>query len=558
MAEAWRNRICGHRDVPPGELAAHPSNWRSHPEAQRKGLRQVVETVGLVQDVIVSKRTGRILDGHLRVEEAIAAEQPTIPIVEVDVTEDEERVILASFDVRGSMAEINTKALKGLLGEVGESDLSAGISVVLDVLHDREDSEQLNPGLFSSATDDWATPQDLFDELNREFKFELDVCASPGNAKCERYFTAEQDGLKQEWSGRCWCNPPYGRTIGLWVAKARESAAAGALVVCLLPARTDTSWWHDDVIEGDAEIRFLKGRLKFGGADNSAPFPSAVVVFRPKRAAVQDDEPHVSKADELREKWQTASGQLWQLGEHRLVCGDATNADAVKRVLDGERATLVFTDPPYGVAVGSKNAMLNTVQPSGRCCEDITDDTLTPDELKARLLPAFVNVRELAMADDCTVFVTAPQGGELGMMMMMRESGLPPRHVLVWLKNSPTFSLGRLDYDYQHEPILMTWTKRHKRLMRGEHRTSVWPVDKPRASKDHPTMKPVALVINAMLNHAEAGDVVFDPYSGSGTTILAAENTNTRARAIEIDPGYVAVALQRFADATGKTPTLIG
>lgn len=116
------------------------------------------------------------------------------------------------------------------------------------------------------------------------------------------------------------------------------------------------------------------------------------------------------------------------------------------------------------------------------------------------------------------------------MMMMMREAKLPVRHVLIWKKNQPTFSLGRLDYDYQHEPILLTWGKRHKRPMQGNHRTSVWEIDKPRSSKEHPTMKPVELVENALLNNSDRADVVYDAYSGSGTTIIACENLGRRYR----------------------------
>lgn len=132
---------------------------------------------------------------------------------------------------------------------------------------------------FSSATDVWATPQDFFDALNAVFKFELDVCALPDNAKCARYFTPEVDGLSQDWTGVVWMNPPYGRGRDAWVRKAFESAAAGATVACLLPARTDTKWWHAYCAKG--EVHFVKGRLKFGNSDNAAPFPSAVVVFRP-------------------------------------------------------------------------------------------------------------------------------------------------------------------------------------------------------------------------------------------------------------------------------------
>jgi phage N-6-adenine-methyltransferase len=133
---------------------------------------------------------------------------------------------------------------------------------------------------FSSATCEWATPPDLFDWLDRQFSFTLDACASADNAKCCHYFTRKENGLAQPWTGRVWCNPPYGRVIGQWVQKAWESTQSGAaeLVVCLVPARVDTSWWHEYCDRG--EVRFLRGRLRFGGAGSSAPFPSALVVFR--------------------------------------------------------------------------------------------------------------------------------------------------------------------------------------------------------------------------------------------------------------------------------------
>lgn len=137
--------------------------------------------------------------------------------------------------------------------------------------------------MFSSSTDLWETPQEFFDCLNAEFNFDVDVCASPDNAKCNTYFTKEQDGLSQSWRGAtCWCNPPYGREVGKWVQKAYTSSKdEGSTVVMLLPARTDTKWFHE-YIYNQSEIRFIKGRLKFGGSVNSAPFPSMVVVFRPQ------------------------------------------------------------------------------------------------------------------------------------------------------------------------------------------------------------------------------------------------------------------------------------
>jgi phage N-6-adenine-methyltransferase len=130
---------------------------------------------------------------------------------------------------------------------------------------------------YSSATPEWATPQDLYDQLDREFGFELDVCATDENAKAPTWYTAKENGLEQPWTGTCWMNPPYGDEIVKWVRKAYESARDGATVVCLVPARTDTGWWWDYARHG--EVRFLRGRLKFGGGTTGAPFPSAVVVF---------------------------------------------------------------------------------------------------------------------------------------------------------------------------------------------------------------------------------------------------------------------------------------
>lgn len=131
---------------------------------------------------------------------------------------------------------------------------------------------------YSSKTPVWETPQDFFDKYNAVYNFNLDVCALEDNKKCEKYFSPERDGLSQKWEGVCWMNPPYGRTIGQWVKKAYESSLEGATVVCLVPARTDTKWWHDYVMKG--KIEFIKGRLKFGGCQNAAPFPNAIVVFK--------------------------------------------------------------------------------------------------------------------------------------------------------------------------------------------------------------------------------------------------------------------------------------
>ena len=135
--------------------------------------------------------------------------------------------------------------------------------------------------MFTSRTDEWATPSKTFQELDAEFHFTLDPCASAENHKCARYFTKEQDGLAQNWGGQIvFCNPPYGRAIAAWVRKcAEESRKPGTQVVALIPARTDTAYFHDYIYHKAREIRFLRGRLHFNDAPNAAPFPSMIVIF---------------------------------------------------------------------------------------------------------------------------------------------------------------------------------------------------------------------------------------------------------------------------------------
>ena len=263
-----------------------------------------------------------------------------------------------------------------------------------------------------------------------------------------------------------------------------------------------------------------------------------------------DAEAQIDKAAELNKTWQVKLGDLWRIGEHRLLCGDATQAEDMRRLMGDDRAVCAFTDPPYGVSIGKKNVMLNTFQTAGRCLANLDMDDMPPKELGEMLLKAFTLWRG-AMSDECAVFVCSPQGGGLGMMMMMmmKNAGLEVRHILNWVKDSPTFSMGRLDYDYQHEPILFTWTKTHKRTKGGAFHTSLWTVPKPRANKEHPTMKPVELPLCAILNHTDKGDVVVDMFGGSGTTMVAAENTKRRCRILELAPQFCAVTLQRMKDA---------
>lgn len=253
-------------------------------------------------------------------------------------------------------------------------------------------------------------------------------------------------------------------------------------------------------------------------------------------------------------------GDIYQLGRHRLAVGSTADEAAVSRLMNGAKADMVFTDPPYGVAVGSKNQMLNDVAggKGGRCAEDIYGDTFSENVLHDMLLAAMKNIRA-ACSEDASYYVTSPQNGSLGlmMMMMMQEAGLEVRHMLIWRKSSPTFSMGRLNYDYQHEPIFFTWTTRHQWYGQGKFHTSVWDVDKPRKCDLHPTMKPIALVENALLNSTQAGDLVLDGFGGSGTTLIACEQLGRTCYMMEIDPKYVQVIIDRWEKLTGEKAVLL-
>ncbi len=264
----------------------------------------------------------------------------------------------------------------------------------------------------------------------------------------------------------------------------------------------------------------------------------------------------VDRAGELQEKWQVQRGDVWLVGAHRVMCGDSTCADDVARLMNDINANMVFADPPYGVSIGNKNKFLNTVSKGTRHLTNIKHDDLTPDKLKEILTQVFTITKSI-MDDSASIYVTAPQGGELGMMMMMMsDAGLPIRHVLIWVKNQPTFSMSRLDYDYQHEPILYTWNKTHKFYGNGQFTKSIWPINKPQSSKYHATMKPPELVANAINNSTLLSDDVYDPFLGSGTTLVACEQTGRIGYGMEIAPEYVAVTLERLVG-MGLTPALV-
>ena len=310
-----------------------------------------------------------------------------------------------------------------------------------------------------------------------------------------------------------------------------------------------------ELAEWDADLLALElDGLDFDGFDFgllNMDLPKSGAQADKQRKAVEDDFEPDPPAEPTSKR-----GQVWQLGAHRLMCGDTTSFADVQTLMGGAHADMVFTDPPYGVAIGDKNKALNEVQPAGRILDNIEGDTLDEAALFETLKSAFVNVRK-ACADDAVYYVTSPQGGSLGlMMMMMRYAGLGVRHVLMWRKNCATFSVGRLDYDYQHEPIFYTWTAKHHNFRGGKFRTTVWDVNKPRKCDLHPTMKPVELIGNAILDGTQTGMIVLDAFAGSGSTLIAAEQLGRRAYLMEIDPKYCDVTIARWEALTGRKAVL--
>ena len=249
-------------------------------------------------------------------------------------------------------------------------------------------------------------------------------------------------------------------------------------------------------------------------------------------------------------------GDIYLLGDHRVMCGDSTKTEDVEKLMDGRKADMVFTDPPYGVSYADKNKYLNAISPGNRIQTEIKGDHKPIEELKKDvILPAFKNIKEI-LNEKASYYITAPQGGDLlMMMMMMQESGLTLRHMIIWVKNNHV--LGRTDYNYKHEPILYGWINTHNFYGNGQHRFSTWEINKPHKSDLHPTMKPVELIVNAIKNSSQRDNIIIDLFLGSGSTLIACEQTQRTCYGMEIDPRYVDVIIQRWENLTDGKATKV-
>lgn len=264
---------------------------------------------------------------------------------------------------------------------------------------------------------------------------------------------------------------------------------------------------------------------------------------------IVDPEAQIDKAAELMTKWRTASGQLWQIGDHRLVCGDCREKAVVGRLWrgGGPKIRMLWTDPPYGVSYGSKNEFLNAISRGNRIQKPIENDALKPEEVEAlfkgALQAVFGRCEQAA-----TLYATVP-GGPLVTRFIagMESAGFSFKATLVWVKQQ--FVLGRSDYHYRHEPILYGWIENGAHYFTDDRGLdSVFEVDKPHVSDTHPTQKPVELVARMITNSSRNGELVLDPFCGSGSTLLAAEQLGRIGFGIEMSAEYTAVTLERLSN----------
>jgi site-specific DNA-methyltransferase (adenine-specific) len=304
-----------------------------------------------------------------------------------------------------------------------------------------------------------------------------------------------------------------------------------------------------DIVESDFTDFLHEYDIDFGEVEEWANIPSIEDNFwQAGDAGVTEDEPPPVNENEPAV---SQLGEVYQLGRHRLMCGDSTKIEDIEKLMNGQKADMVFTDPPYGVSYADKNAALNIAEKGNRIQSPIEGDHKTVDEMYQMWLSAFSNMNVISK-DGFSYYVCSPQGGELMMMMMMalKESGVQVKHTIIWVKNN--IVLGRSDYHYKHEPILYGWGKGPHQFYGGRTKNSVWNFDKPLKSDLHPTMKPIALIAEAINNSSKSDDIILDLFGGSGSALIACEQTNRVCYCSEIDNKYVDVIIKRWMKFAGK------
>lgn len=288
--------------------------------------------------------------------------------------------------------------------------------------------------------------------------------------------------------------------------------------------------WDEDMLA--IELSELQGAdfdLDLLGFDES----ELVSIFEDDKE-VEDDDFDVE--EELNKPCFSKAGDIWTLGRHRLICGDSTKEETYKRLMDGKRANLVVTDPPYNV---------NYEGSAGK----IKNDNMNTDKFYNFLLDAFSNM-EKVMADDASIYVFHADTEGLNFRKAFNDAGFYLSGCCIWKK--PSLVLGRSPYQWQHEPCLYGWKKKGKhQWYSGRKETTIWEFEKPKKNADHPTMKPIALLAYPISNSSMSNTLILDPFGGSGSTLIACEQTDRSCYTIELDEKFCDVIVKRYIEQVG-------
>lgn len=245
---------------------------------------------------------------------------------------------------------------------------------------------------------------------------------------------------------------------------------------------------------------------------------------------------------------ETKLGDIWQLGQHRIICADCSDERSIKRLMEDKKADMVFTDPPYGVDYSEKNEWLNTIGKGNLIETPIENDKI---EDYGEFYSAFL--KTLPMEQTNSIYITIAYQQLLSLLQSLEEQDYYFSQLLVWVKNNHV--LGRTDYADKHELIVYCWKGKHEYY--GDFDTTVWEIDKPLSSRLHPTMKPIELITRAIRNSSKQESLIFDPFLGSGSTLIACEQTNRICYGVEIDPHYVDVCVKRYEAYTNNKATKV-
>jgi len=342
-----------------------------------------------------------------------------------------------------------------------------------------------------------------------------------------------------------------------------------ALRILLVDNRSNDLAAYDNGVLTDLLEHLVRSTDGLAGTGfDGSDLDDLLAEFEDKTGAdVLEDEPRTPPTAPI-----TRLGDLWQLGSHRLICGDSTDADTYKALLGNDKADLVVTDPPYNVAYEGGTADKLTIE----------NDNMSAEQF-AKFLNGFFKATAANMHDGAPIYCFHGESAGADFRQQLTEAGLLLKQVLIWVKDR--FVLGRQDYNWQHEPILYGWKPGAAHRWYGDFNKStvldddldpatlkkdelvhllteirmmstVIREDRPQRNAEHPTMKPVRLVARLMTNSSKPRDIVLDPFGGSGTTLMAAQQLNRRARIIELDPRYCDVICNRYQGATGITPVL--